>query len=129
MATLDSIPAQQTLTASYSRSQASGGMGKIKLIPKNLDGTVMDMTGFTGASIILPLATPIAPTTVQSNSLTIDVADATGLSVSLTQSQLTTVLNNMINLPASNPYSITAVNGTPDTVLVASGTFVVNITT
>lgn len=80
-----------------------------KLIPKNLDGTVYNCTGYNVATLYYPIVTPLA-TTTGTQALTIVTADATGIVVNTSESQSTTLAGNLTQ------------NSTPCTIVIGDGT-------
>lgn len=120
------------LTASINQQSLTPAKGydyQWKTVPKNIDGTIKDMTTFNAGTATLPLyatsdalgplVTTITPTVVS--------GDATGITLKMTAADMNTIVNNFRFNGSRGFYTLTVSNGT-DTVRAAVGAFTMTMT-
>lgn len=115
MAFLNVLPDTKALSASCSLSNPNIVIGfKTKFVPKNVDGTIFDCTGMSAATLTYNIPTLAAPVNEVGQTLTIDTADATGITVTATPAQAAVFFID--NYP-SKAYSLVGFDGTNTSVL------------
>jgi hypothetical protein len=126
MAQLDSIPDAYAQTAVYSQSLTTfNGLATKKYSPKDLDGNVIDLTGYNAAILFVQVPNPLGPGAALQINGTIGTADSTGIEVSFTGANIASALSaNGYN--TSNKATLRVGDGT-DTLFAAQGTFLVSL--
>jgi len=124
MAHLNSTPDNFSITLNYSTYATFATGAQVKLVPKNIDGTVFDCTGMNAASLNYFYPSPGNAERQANQPITVGTADATGIVLSLTPAQATAIAATMTNTNA--PADITISNGT-DTMIAGKGNVALNL--
>jgi hypothetical protein len=120
MANLNKLPDRLNVNLTYTGQTSSAQMPSFKLVPKNPDGSIFDCTGYNVATFIIALPTLANPLLSDGATLTIGLADATGIVIAPTQAEATNLAASMPGTRSSGSISIT--DGT-NTVVAGLGQF------
>lgn len=127
MAFLQSNPTSANPQANYSiNSTTSLGMPSTLFSPTDKTGAVIDLTGYNTATF--RFTTPGQQTnanTLANGTGTVDSAGATGITLSMTPTNLNTALATMLVTAGTIPYDVLVGNGT-DQLIAGKGNLIVS---
>jgi hypothetical protein len=125
MANIPTIPMTVSLQLSFANTVAYGGLPIPKLIPRAIDGSVYDCTGVIAANLTVAAPTALNPNATIVEVLAISVADATGITLSITEANTADLAAKLLS--RNVPCNINALTAT-DAFLAATGNLAMQVT-
>jgi len=110
MAYIPSLADQKNYAVTLFKSTAHASAASQKFVPKDEGGTIIDCTTMTAVSIHYAHPVFSNPLASDTDAPSFDFGDATGIVISLTDSVLTTLVDNIGTNPV--PFTMTMTDGT-----------------